>query len=263
MTLLLRNKAIVSTFFMMIATAFTTTSFLLSPSLSSFSSSYPSTSCHSFVERTSSSSQLFMNKKPLQADFEYQELKIQLKAMMQQGVASSQLPLPKKIELEGYVQRILNRRVSPIQLFEIEKFLGASSSNPPSTWELVFTTQSLVQDSLPKDTKIKFEFVNDKELDYILEFTKTWGLKRLVAKSQYTIDSSPVNPGLLTFTYDSITTDVFGLSNIGVGLFGLLKGRSNVIQTAYFDDVLWIEKGFDPVTGDEFVSVYVKKEKEE
>jgi len=72
-----------------------------------------------------------------------------------------------------------------------------------------------------------------------------------------------VNPGLLTFTYDSITTDVFGLSNIGVGLFGLLKGRSNVIQTAYFDDVLWIEKGFDPVTGDEFVSVYVKKEKED
>lgn len=190
MTLLLRNKAIAFTFFMMIATAFTTTSFLLSPSLPSFSSSYPSTSCHSFVERTSSSSQLFMNKKPLQADFEYQELKIQLKAMMQQGVASSQLPPPKKIELEGYVQRILNRRVSPIQLFEIEKFLGASSSNPPSTWELVFTTQSLVQDSLPKDTKIKFEFVNDKELDYILEFTKTWGLKRLVAKSQYTIDVS-------------------------------------------------------------------------
>jgi hypothetical protein len=48
--------------------------------------------------------------------------------------------------------------------------------------------------------------------------------------------------------YDSITTDVFGFRNLSVGLFGMLKGRAVSIPTAYFDGVLWIERGIATTT---------------
>jgi hypothetical protein len=51
---------------------------------------------------------------------------------------------------------------------------------------------------------------------------------------------------------------VFGLSNVGVGLFGMLKGRSSYIQTAYFDGIIWIEAGAD--ASGEYFSVYVHLE---
>lgn len=65
-----------------------------------------------------------------------------------------------------------------------------------------------------------------------------------------------MNPGLVTYTYDSISTDVFGLTNVGVGLFGMLQGRSSYIQTAYFDGDLWIEGGTD--ASGEYFNVYVR-----
>ena len=68
-----------------------------------------------------------------------------------------------------------------------------------------------------------------------------------------------MNPGLVTYEYDSISTDVFGLSNINVGLFGLMKGRSNYINTRFFDDSLWIETGVEP-SGMEYYNVYMKDE---
>lgn len=68
--------------------------------------------------------------------------------------------------------------------------------------------------------------------------------------------SSPVNPGLITYTYDNISTDVFGFTNVGLGLFGMLQGRSSYIETAYFDGMLWIERGND-MSG-EYFNVYVR-----
>jgi hypothetical protein len=67
---------------------------------------------------------------------------------------------------------------------------------------------------------------------------------------------------MVTFTYDSVTTDVFGLSNINIGFFGLLKGRSNYINTRYFDDNFWIESGVEAANGMEYYNVYMKEGEE-
>jgi hypothetical protein len=63
---------------------------------------------------------------------------------------------------------------------------------------------------------------------------------------------------LVTFVYDEITTDIFGWSNLGVGFFGLLKGRANYVETAYFDGTLWLEKGASP-TGEEYFNAYSRE----
>lgn len=68
-----------------------------------------------------------------------------------------------------------------------------------------------------------------------------------------------MNPGLLTFTYNEITTDVFGLSNLPVGFFGLLKGRANYVESNFFDGDIWIERGYSP-EGAEFFNVYLREE---
>jgi hypothetical protein len=147
----------------------TTTSFLL----------LPTTTSHSH----SSGVVLQMAPKPAPAaDFEYQELKIQLNAMKEQNIVSSQLKDPKKLELEGYVKRVLNQRTA-IPLDKIAGYL------PESKWRLAFTTQSLISE-LPKDAKIRLEFRDADTLNYSLEFSKTLGLERLVAKSSYTVDVS-------------------------------------------------------------------------
>jgi hypothetical protein len=74
--------------------------------------------------------------------------------------------------------------------------------------------------------------------------------------------SGPVNPGLVTFVYDEIKTDVFGLKDVGVGFFGLLKGRANYVESAYFDGRFWIERGFSP-DGNEYFNAYVREQNEE
>ena len=75
------------------------------------------------------------------------------------------------------------------------------------------------------------------------------------------LQSGPVQPGLLTFVYDSITTNILGFQNLPVGFFGLLKGRTNYVESAYFDGTFWIERGID-VSRDEnnqdFINVYMR-----
>jgi hypothetical protein len=68
-----------------------------------------------------------------------------------------------------------------------------------------------------------------------------------------------VYAGLVSIQYENITTDVFGLNNIRVGAFGLLKGRGSFIQTAFFDGRIWIEKGID-LNGSEYYNVYTRDE---
>jgi hypothetical protein len=195
------------------------------------------------------------NQKRAKADFEYQELKIQLNAMEKQGVSSSQLQQDKKLELEQYVQRVVRNRPSSISLKDLNQNL------PGTKWRLAFSTES-VSKQLPADATVVLDFGEPSKLDYCLQFgKKTLGLNRLVAKSSYTVDSGLVNPGLVTFVYDEISTDVFGLKNIGVGFFGLLKGRSNYIQTQYFDGNIWIDGGIEPSPdggiGQEYFNVYM------
>ncbi len=72
----------------------------------------------------------------------------------------------------------------------------------------------------------------------------------------------PVNPGLLTYRYKDIKTHVFGISNLPVGLFGLLKGRVNYIDTVWFDGERWIERNYLE-NGDVVYSVYVRDMEDE
>ena len=62
----------------------------------------------------------------------------------------------------------------------------------------------------------------------------------------------------MTFVYDKITTNILGFQNVGVGLFGMLKGRANYVESAYFDGVFWMERGISPTTGNDFVNVYMR-----
>jgi hypothetical protein len=65
--------------------------------------------------------------------------------------------------------------------------------------------------------------------------------------------------GLVSIQYENITTDVFGLTNLGVGTFGLLSGRASYIQTAFFDGRMWIEKGTSTANGGlEYYIVYTR-----
>jgi hypothetical protein len=183
------------------------------------------------------------------ADFEYQEVKVLTQAMKAQNVKPWQLPADKRVELEGYIRRILRQRPSLVPLDRLQQVL------PGTRWRLAFSTEPAVSEALPRDATIQLDFRDDTHVDYSLEFEKTIGLKRLVAKSSYTLDATAANPGMVTIQYESISTDVFGLKNIGVGAFGLLKGRGSYIQTAYFDGRIWIERGMD-MNGNEFYNVY-------
>ena len=122
-----------------------------------------------------------MAPKNLQADFEYQELKLQLRAMKDQKVLSNQLVDSKKAELETYVRRIVNRKASDLTRVQ--------SQLPRSKWRLTFSTQPLIQ-SLPPGVSIQLHFVNDQRVDYTMEFTKTLGLNKLTAQSSYQVDVS-------------------------------------------------------------------------
>ncbi len=60
--------------------------------------------------------------------------------------------------------------------------------------------------------------------------------------------------------YDSISADVFGLRNLGVGMFGMLKGRVTYIPTVYFDGTIWIERGTEVQSGEVYYNVYTREE---
>jgi len=64
----------------------------------------------------------------------------------------------------------------------------------------------------------------------------------------------------LTFAYQDITSGLFGM-NIPVGLFGMLKGRVNYIETIYFDGTYWIERGYTS-EGKPYYNVYFREQSE-
>ena len=72
----------------------------------------------------------------------------------------------------------------------------------------------------------------------------------------------PNNPtaAVVEIVYDKISTDIFGFSNVGIGTFGMLKGRSTYIQTVYYDDKIWIESGVDGEGNDSqiYYNVYAR-----
>jgi hypothetical protein len=117
------------------------------------------------------------------AVFEYQELNSLLKAMKDQNVKSWQLGADKRVEMEGYVRRIVNRR-DGLPLNQLRDAL------PHTKWRLVFSTEQMMSQALPKDATLKLQFLDETMVDYCLEFSKTLGLKRLVAKSSYIVDVS-------------------------------------------------------------------------
>lgn len=116
---------------------------------------------------------------------------------------------------------------------------------PGTVWRLAFTTET----ALPRDATAFLEFhPNEETLKYGLEFgKKTLGLNRLDASCRYSVlnvqdKNNNYKDGSVTFVYDKITMDAFGLKAIDVCFFGLLKGRTNGIDTAYYDGSIWIEE---------------------
>lgn len=125
-----------------------------------------------------------------------------------------------------------------------------------------FSTDDAAVSSLPPGATVVINILdaNGKgRLDYTLEFTeRVFALKKLTAKSTFEVDCGPINPGLLTYQYQEINADIFGLT-IPTGLFGMLKGRVSYIETIYFDGEIWIDRSFNN-EGIEVFNVYLKKE---
>lgn len=183
------------------------------------------------------------------AEFAYQELRAQLDAMRDQGVASRDLDSWKRQELVSYVEQVASTRLS-LPKSDLREQL------PGTSWRLAFSTERAAVGDLPKDASVRLVFHDDKNLDYILQFSeKTFGLKNIKAQSKWAVTPET---GVVSFVYEKITTDLFGMQNLGVGFFGLLKGRSNFIETTFFDNRFWMERGLDS-DGEEFWNVYVKE----
>ena len=203
------------------------------------------------------------------AEFEYQELCIQLEAMKKKNVASRDLDPSQRQEIIGYIQSVVERRKPTESLGSLSQQL--SEELPNTKWRLAFSTEQAAVGDLPKDASVFLAFdgieqssQERRSLDYILQFSpKTLGLKNLKAKSSYIISNIP-NPqgfvdGVIEYTYESITSDIFGFANVNVGLFGLLKGRTSYIQTAYFDGRIWIEYVVGEDSASSFTNVYVNE----
>lgn len=143
------------------------------------------------------SSSLHAKSQQPTADFEYQELQIQMDAMREQNVKPSQLDPSKRNELKGYVEEILSRRLVNKKTIDSSVPLDVRlrSSLPGTKWRMAFTTQSLMAEALPKDATIMLTFASgsgsaetgSNKVDYGLDFFKTLALKRLVAKSTYSV----------------------------------------------------------------------------
>lgn len=121
------------------------------------------------------------------ADFEFQEMRVQLNAMKRDQVPSRDLPLEKRQELESYVSQVATQRPSPVALGDIGQVL------PGTKWRLGFSTEAATMGDLPRDADVYLDFLDESKVDYILQFSKkTLGLNRLVAKSSYTVDVSTI-----------------------------------------------------------------------
>jgi hypothetical protein len=188
------------------------------------------------------------------AEFEFQEMRAQLDGMKRAGVPSRDLDPTKRAELEGYVRQVVRKRPSPVALEKIGPEL------PQSTWRLAFSTEGATLGDLPRDATVYLKFLDETIMDYVLQFSeKTFGLNSIKAKSRWVINEGATDTGLVTFVYDKILTDAFGFMDVSVGFFGLLKGRSNFVESAYFDNSFWIERSYGP-TGQEFLNVYVRED---
>lgn len=197
------------------------------------------------------------------AEFELQELRAQFNAMLEQKVRPKMLTRDKRSEINSYLSKVLQTRESPIPL----KSLGSNNAIAlHGFWTMVFSTggddEMDALGNLPRDCTVQMKISPNYEADYILSFAKTLGLKSLTAKSTYMVDSSPVNPGLVTFVYKEILSDVFGFKALPVGLFGMLQGRATYVDTVWFDGRLWVERAYSP-DGTEFYNVYIRSEEED
>jgi hypothetical protein len=195
---------------------------------------------------------LFAVKKPSEiAEFEYQEMKIQLDAMKRAGIPSRNLNPIQRQELLNFARTVARKRQSPHPIVSIPAML------PGTTWRLAFSTEAAAVGDLPQDATVYLKFLDGTTLEYILQFSKkTFGLNNLKARSQWQMNT---DNGILRFVYDKITSDIFGLKDVQVGLFGLLKGRANYVETAYFDGMFWIECALGQ-SGEEYCNVYVRED---
>ena len=161
----------------------------------------------------------------------------------------------KRDEIERYVGNVLRNCPSPIPLRNVA---DNDASALVGNWTMVFASENAALGDLPRDATVQFCMKEGYQCDYKLRFAKTLGLKSITAKSTYTVDASPINPGLVTILYQDIVTDVFGFKSLPVGLFGMLKGRASYVETVWFDGKLWFERGYSP-DGIEYYSVYIKE----
>ena len=140
------------------------------------------------------------NKSPQQtADFDYQELQIQMNAMKQQNIKPSQLDPIKRNELRRYVENILAFRQQSSSNTAVDSsvplHLKLRSSLPGTKWRMAFTTEPLMAEALPADATITMTFASgtgnadtgSNKVDYGLDFFKTLALKRLAVKSTYKV----------------------------------------------------------------------------
>ncbi|KAL3783098.1 hypothetical protein ACHAW5_002203 [Stephanodiscus triporus] len=213
--------------------------------------------------------------------FELQELRAQLQTILKQNILIQSLSKEKRQELSEYVKAVVEKVDSPIDFsgrrgngntMGTAKFVAAVEGK---SWRLIFSTDGnssttssgeggadATEGALPYGSSVILrigQFMGTEgTLDYVLKYSKQiMGLKELVAKSICSVDIGPVNPGLFTYQYKDIKTNVFGISNLPVGFFGLLKGRVNYIDTVWFDGERWIERNYLE-NGDVVYSVYVR-----
>lgn len=201
--------------------------------------------------------------------FELQELRAYMNAVQKADISNANIDPLKRLEIVSYVKGVAQKCDSPIALNEIGKAFLSASSSSSSVWRLEFSTSSTNIELLPKEARVFIKIydyddrTNSGKLDYVLKFTKRiFALKKLTAKSTFTLDVSDyLNPGLLTYQYQEITSDIFGLT-LPTGLFGMLKGRVSYIDTVYFDGEFWIDRGYTP-DGEEYYNVYIKQDDDE
>ncbi|KAL9190362.1 hypothetical protein ACHAXT_007573 [Thalassiosira profunda] len=208
--------------------------------------------------RSSSQSSSSAQKQSPQELFELQELRAQLNTILKDNIPLQNLSAEKREEL--------TKRMGTA------KFVAGVEGK---SWRMVFSTDNSNSEGgnekgaedLPYGSTVLLrigEFMGSEgKMDYVLKFSKrVMGLNELVAKSSCSVDIGPVNPGLFTFQYEDIKTNVFGMDNLPVGFFGLLKGRVNYIDTVWFDGERWIERNYSE-GGDVVYSVYVRDVEDE
>lgn len=197
------------------------------------------------------------------SQFEIQELRAQLSVISTARIPPRNLASEKKVELASYLRTILQTTPSPVPL----RSLGDNNALAlHGKWRLGFTSSSeeegdndmTTDAALPREAEVYITFYPEYKCDYILSFSKkVFLLSKLIAKSSYIVDCSPVNPGLVTIVYQNIVTDVMGMKGVKVGLFGMLKGRVTYVDTVWFDGDLWVERVYD-VNGVEGFNIYVR-----